>query len=159
MGDATSNANKARREAEPYLRQKGWKEVSGPGGGHIVWTDPVTSRTHYFDDAWDIQYARDEAAAKPQPADPALPVREFAEGEFYVVLCTSKDAKALKRFLDPFLREMFGGEWLDHLDDVEVHVSHDSALVVRQEIWNQLTLTRRHSLYGRAQGFVDGLDE
>lgn len=60
MGDAYSNAIKAREKAETYMVAKGWRST-----GTYGWIDPEDNDSaQFFDAAWDIQYERDKAEAQ-----------------------------------------------------------------------------------------------
>ena len=65
MGDAYSNARKARLEAEEYMESKGWKRNVHQRSSITGWIDPLPPNEEmFFDAAWDIQYERDKAAGE-----------------------------------------------------------------------------------------------
>jgi hypothetical protein len=80
------------------------------------------------------------------------------DGTKYVVLATSDNDEGLHALERAMYQRLFGGKYIDHLDEVWTHHGHTSQLLIRKDLWDSRPLEAwvRHSQY--ASGWVDALD-
>lgn len=83
---------------------------------------------------------------------------EDSDYRIYVVLATSKNFDLLWHLADEVRKRVYGfalEDWVDHLDDVCVHRSHDHRLIVLESDWNKLPQEDQDLIAMYAQGYVD----
>lgn len=76
----------------------------------------------------------------------------------FVILATSKNEDAIRNLAEIFLRELYLSKWPEHAgEEIRIHVSHDSLLLVRLDLWDSLSRAQKCEMVDRAKGFTDAI--
>lgn len=76
----------------------------------------------------------------------------------YVILATSKNEDALRNLAEILLRELYLSKWPEHAgEEIRIHVSHDTLLLVRLDLWHSLSRAQKCEMVDRAKGFTDAI--
>lgn len=78
--------------------------------------------------------------------------------QVFVILTSSKNEDALRNLAEILLRELYLSKWPEHAgEEIRIHVSHDSLLLVRLDLWHSLSRAQKCEMVDRAKGYTDAI--